>query len=290
MAFQKRARVKVLGLGVGMFVGLSFTGVASAQEQKAPPAEKAAETAPLPKGAEILDRFVKETGGKEAYEKIKSIVLTGQFIMPMDMKGPTKIYVVRPNKMLQTVEVPGFGEVQSGSDGETVWSDNPMQGPKILEGEEREMTLDAARISEEANWRDRYPSAETKGVEDVKGKPAFKVELTTKSGQKRLAFYDKETGLLVKQQMTMKSDAGEMAMDILVSDYKKVGDVMLPHKSTMSVMGQEMSTVFDKIEINAEVPDSKFDLPDAVKELKAAKEKKAATPAAPSTTPAPEKK
>jgi hypothetical protein len=272
-----KARLRILGLGMGLFAGC-LVAPALAQDTKpapaAPATQPAAETAPLPKAEEILDRFVKESGGEEAYKKVKSIVLNGQLLLPMDMKGSMKIYVVRPAKMLSEVEIPNMGVMRSGSDGETVWSDNPMQGPRLLEGQEKEMTLEGSRISDEANWRERYTKVETKALADVKGKPAYKVEMTSKTGQTRFAFYDKESGLLVKQMLTMKSEMGDMEMEIFVTDYKKVGDILMPHKSTTAVMGQEMSTVFEKIEVNVDVPEEKFALPAEVKELKAQKDKK----------------
>lgn len=274
-----KARLKVLGLGVGLFAGMMFSSTAMAQKDQPAPAEKAVAAEPLPKAEDILDRFVKETGGKEAYEQVKSIVMTGTIQVMMDMKGTLSLSVVRPGKMRSEVEFDQLGKIVSGSDGVTVWSENPMQGPRILEGDERELTLESSRISEEANWRERYTKVECVGVEDVNGKPAYKVVLTSK-GSPRTAFYDKESGLLVKQHFTMKSDMGEMPMDILISDYKKVGEqLMLPHKTKMSLMTQEITTTFDKIEINVEVPESRFELPAEIKELQAKKDKKAAEPA-----------
>lgn len=299
-----KALRRVMGLGIGLLVA-SLASPSLAQDKKpatppatpaptapapakpaAPPGQPAASTEDLPKGEEVMDRFVKETGGVDAYKKVKSIVLSGQLILPMDMKGSMKVFVVRPAKMLSEVEIPNMGLMRSGSDGETVWSDNPMQGPRLLEGEEKEMTLEGSRISDEANWRDRYTKVETKALADVKGKPAYKVELTDKAGKKRFAFYDKESGLLVKQMMSVQSQMGDMEMEIFVSDYKKVGDILMPHKSTTTVMGNEMSTIFDKIEVNVDVPEDKFALPAEVKELKAEKDKK---PAPKSDAPAPPK-
>lgn len=270
------ARLRKFGVGIGVCAAVACSSFAAAQQDQPKPTEKVTETEPLPKAEEILDRYVKETGGKEAYEQIKSMVITGEITLAMNMKGKMTVHLVRPGKLSSKVELAGIGEIRSGSDGETVWAMDPMQGPRILEGEEREMTLESAQISEEANWRERYKKFEVVGVENVKGKPAYKVELTDKHDAARTAFYDKESGLLVKQSRVTKTMQGEIPMDVFVSDYKKVGDLLVPHTTTMSAMGQEMKTTYDKIEFNVDIPAEKFELPKEVKELKDAKDKKEA--------------
>ncbi len=293
MNVAKKTRSSILGLGVSIVTGLFMATGAMAwtvqPEPKTP--EPAKPAADLPKGEEILDRFVKETGGKEAYASVKSIVLTGQMTLAMNMKGELKVYVKDPGKLFSKVTIVNLGEMKSGSDGETVWSDNPFEGPKILEGVEKEMTLESSRIGEEADWRERFTEVTCMGEEAVSGSPAYKVEMKTKDGQKRTSFYDKESGLLVKQMMVVSLPQGEIPTEILVSDYKKVGDLLFPHKSKTLVMSQEMVTVFEKIELNVDVPDSTFELPAEIKELKEMKAKKAEESKGADPAPkAPEKK
>jgi zinc protease len=293
MNVAKKTRPRILGLGVSIVAGFVMASGAAAWTVQPEPktTEPAKPAAALPKGEEILDRFVKETGGKEAYESIKSVVLTGQMTLMMNMKGELKVYVKDPGKLFSKVTIENLGEMKSGSDGETVWSENPFEGPKILEGVEKEMTMESSHIGEEANWRERFKDVKCVGEEAIDGKPAYKVEMTTKDGQKRTSFYDKENGLLVKQSMVVSLPQGEIPTEILVSDYKKVGNLLFPHKSKTTVMTQEMTTVFEKIELNADVPDSTFELPAEIKELRDKKAKKAEEPKAPAPAPkGPEKK
>src|SRR5262245_57539130 len=149
MKFSKMARSKAFGLGMSMLAALVVASGAYAQNDKPPatppatpapvgpakqptppatpatPDKKAEQPAePLPKAEEVLDRFVKETGGKEAYAAIKSMVKTGKINMMMQIEGPMKEYVVRPNKLYSEITLGQFGEMKSGSDGETVWQDS----------------------------------------------------------------------------------------------------------------------------------------------------------------------
>jgi hypothetical protein len=300
MNAARKTRSRFLGLGVSIVTGIAMVSVGSAwavqPEPKKPEAVKPAAdtpTAPLPKGEEIMDRFVKETGGKEAYEAIKSVVLTGQITMS-GIKGEMKIYVKDPGKLFSQVTLPKIGDMKSGSDGETVWTDHPLQGPMIVEGAAKEMTLESSRIGEEANWSERFTDVLCVGEEAIKGNPAYKVEMKAKDGQKRTSFYDKASGLLVKQVMVVSLPQGEFLTEVEISDYRKVGDLLFPHKTNTKAMMQEMVTVYEKIDLNADVPDSIFELPAEVKELKekkAMKAKKAAESKGAEPAPkAPEKK
>lgn len=289
MELRLNMRGNLLGVVAGLLVA---AGSVSAQNTPAKPVEKpaapAAEAAAdLMSGEEVMERYLKVTGGREAYEAVKSVTLTGTLEMGMGMTGKMKVYVLSSGKMRSDMTIEGVGEITSGTDGETVWSDNPMQGPRILEGSERDMTLQSSRIADEANWRERYKKVETVGVEMVNSKPAYKVEITPKEGSKRVAYYDKESGLLVKQTMKMESQMGEMPVEVFISDYKTVGGVMFPFKTRTLVMTQEMVATFDSVEVNTEIPAEKFELPDDIKELKAKKDEKAKKKAEKDAAPAP---
>lgn len=280
MKFRMTTRFGVLGLCVSVISSLAVPAGALAQNDTppaTPPADKKADAPAedLAKAEEILDRFVKETGGKEAWNGIKTLVKIGKLNMAMQIEGDFKEYVKMPGKMYSELTLGQFGDVKTGSDGETVWQESTMQGPRILEGAEREMSIETAIPGKEANWRDWFKEVTTVGVADVKGKPAYKVELTPKEGTKRTAYYDKETGLMVREDRVLESQMGKIPLQSYISDYKKVGDLVFPHKVSVSLPSGEMVTTYEKIEVNVDIPDSKFELPADIKELKEAKAKKA---------------
>src|SRR5205809_48530 len=78
------------------------------------------------------------------------------------------------------------------------------------------------------------------GVEQVDGKDCYKVQLTPKEGMAMTRFYDKQSNLLVKMVMTVKNPMGEFPVESKVSDYRKEGDILMPHKVSQSAAGQEI--------------------------------------------------
>jgi hypothetical protein len=222
----------------------------------------------LPKAETILDKYVEVTGGKAAYAKVHNEISTGTMTLgAMGITGKVTAYQAEPNKQVVEVEIEGIGKVREGTDGEVAWGLNPMQGPRIKEGEERDKSIEAARISAEAQWRDLYKSAETAGVETVDGKDCYKVVLTPKTGSPVTKWFDKESNLLVKSSTTLKTAMGDIQSESTMSDYRKEGDILLPHKTVSHAMGQEITITIDTVKYNAEIPKDKFDLPAEIQAL-----------------------
>jgi hypothetical protein len=228
----------------------------------------------LPKGEEILDRYITATGGKEAYEKIKNRVVTGKMKLgAQGIEGKITIYQAPPNKMLMVTEIAGFGKAEQGSDGTTAWERDSVNGPRVKNGEEKVSGLRDAVFDADVHWRKQYKKAKCVAEESVDGMPAYKVELTTPEGKIRTAYYDKKSNLMVKAVMTEKTRFGNLTVESSPSDYKKVDGILIPHKLQQKMAGQEVVIVLDKVEHNAKIPADRFDLPEDVKKL-ADKEKK----------------
>jgi Protein of unknown function (DUF620) len=228
----------------------------------------------LPKGEEILDKFAEVTGEKDAREKIKNRVEKGTMeIGGVGIKGPLAIYSAAPNKMYFEADLAGFGKVEEGTDGTVAWGTNPATGPRVKEGVERDSFLRRADFYRDIDWRKQYKKAECTGEEAVEGKPCYKVKLTSTDGQERTQYYDKSTGLLVKATGTEKTEMGDIPVDALIGDYKKVDGVLLPFKVRQKILTNEITITLDKIEHNVKLPENRFDLPNEVKKL-AEKDKK----------------
>ena len=222
----------------------------------------------LPKAETILDKYIEATGGKAAYAKVHSEISTGTMLFgAMGLKGQVTSYSQEPNKQLVEIMIEGIGKISEGSNGDVAWSLSAVQGPRIKEGEEKTRSLDAARLHADVLWRDIYKKAETAGIESVDGKDCYKVVLTPKVGSPVTKWYDKESNLLVKMSLTAKSPMGEVQSDSTLSDYRKEGDLLVPHKNTTRAMGQEFTITIDKVEHNANIPKDKFDVPAEIQAL-----------------------
>jgi len=233
----------------------------------------------LPKAEEILDRYVAVTGGREAYQKRRTEVRTARLeVAGRDVAFTVTTYRALPGKAYTITEIPGVGKVEEGTDGEVAWSLSEARGPVVKAGFERDMALYGATLDVDLRWREFLTSAKTAGVEEMDGRPCYKVLLGWGESNELTRFYDKETGLLTKGLMRVKLPQGQFTMETSFQDYRSAGGIVQPHKTTTKLPGQEMVGTLQSVEVNVEVDPSRFALPEPVKAL-LAKQKSAAPPA-----------
>ena len=222
----------------------------------------------LPKAETILDKNIEAAGGKAAYAKIHNEVTTGTMeLAAMGLKGRLVSYTAEPDKRLAEFTLEGIGKLLDGANGDVAWQSNPIQGPHIKEGDERAQALLEGRFNADVHWRDVFKSAETVGSETVGGKDCYKVVVTPKEGGPITRWYDKQSYLMVKSSMVAKSSMGDLEADSSFSDYRKEGDLMVPHKVVAHAAGRELVMTVEKVEFNADLPKDKFDLPEDIKAL-----------------------
>lgn len=223
---------------------------------------------PLPKAEAIIEKYLEVTGGKALYEKHHSEVSTGSMeFVGKGIKGTLTSYRAAPNKSYMVIEIAGIGKIEEGSDGQVAWSRSAMQGPRLKEGEEKAVAMRSSVFNAELHWRDHYKKAEATGVEDVDGQPCYKVVMTPNEGSPVTRFYHKKSSLIVKMVMTLKNPMGEFPVETLIGDYRKEGDILMPHKMQQKAAGQEIAITLDSVKHNVEIPKDRFDLPDDVKAL-----------------------
>jgi hypothetical protein len=222
----------------------------------------------LPKAETILDKSTEAMGGKAAYDKLHSMVVTGSMeVKGIGIKGSMTSYHLAPDKMLVEVNIQGIGAIKDGSDGKVAWEVSAIQGPRIKEGDEKAIALREGDFNGSANWRKHYKEAVTSGIEKVDGKDCYKIVMTPKEGPQETHYVDKETSLPVKMTMTMKGPMGEIPLEATIGDYRKEGDLLMPHKTIQKAAGQEIAVTFDSVQFNVDIPKDKFDLPDEIQQL-----------------------
>ena len=241
----------------------------------------------LPKAETILDHFVEVTGGKTAYEKRHNQVEHGTLeLTGKGIKGVITIYQAAPNKDLAVIEIEGIGKIESGSDGSVPWEKSVLQGARIKQGQEKADALRDATFNAPLHWRDLYATAETAGTAAVDSHECYKVVLTPKEGKPVTQYYDKQSGLLLKSTTVRTTPMGDIAAEVLLDDYQKEGDMLSPHKVINKAAGQEFQVRITSTEVNVEVPNSRFDLPDEIKALLQKSAQPAAKAAPVTSTPA----
>lgn len=225
-----------------------------------------AQAADLPDARRLIDAHIAATGGKQAYANYGEGTSKVQMeIVENGMKVEITLYG-RGKDRLSVMPIPGAGDFRSGYIGGVAWGMDPMNGPRLLEGKERDQQIEQsdARIA----LRDPavIASAKTVGLSDSEGRPCYRVEIKWVSGRETAECYGTEDGLMLSSESTVPTPMGDIKQVSHMSDYKAFGALKQPAKTKSLAAG--MTQLFTIVSVDPATPDaSLFALPTAIDAL-----------------------
>jgi hypothetical protein len=223
------------------------------------PAARGQSKPDLPTADTVLNQYIEATGGKAAYKMITSRVMTGTIeITGANLMGTIKLTQAAPRKLLLVINLGPIGETKQATDGKDAWEVSTVNGERDMNGDEKEAFIREADFYKELDWKDLYAKAECVGIEDVEGKPAYKIVLTPKSGKPTTEYYDKTSHLLVKQTGTTAGPMGDVLVDVFPSDYKTKDGILIPMTVTQKVLTQQIVMKMKDVKHNVDLPADLF--------------------------------
>jgi hypothetical protein len=221
---------------VALLPMLAVTQMASAQQT-------------LPAAPTLIAKYVAVTGG-QAMMNAKSIVTKGGMSMPSaGINGTVEMTQAGTNQMQMVTNIPGMGEVTAGFDGTIAWAADPMQGPRILSGQEMAQVRDEADRRAMVRDAQLFTSMETVADTTMNGERCYEVKLEWKSGRETFDCYSVATGYLVASRTVQTTSMGAVPVVSLFNDYRKFGDVTVATKTTMEMMGQQQILTISSVEL-----------------------------------------
>ncbi len=228
----------------------------------------------LPDGPAVLAKYAQAVGGVAAWDSLKNMVTQGVYgAMGSNSQLGYTEYRARPNKLYVVLDSPQ-GKFMSGAGGEDAWEYSVQQGSRLLEAQELADKLRDAVFGGLVYFRSAYRTPETVGVDTVSGRPCYKVTMRPKLGSPETMYFDVENGLLVMIDGTYEStERGPFNAKTYPSDWRKVGSVLVPYKTATDALGQRLVLTVTEAQVNADLPDDRFDPPSEVKGLLEARKK-----------------
>lgn len=222
----------------------------------------------LPPARQIVDAYVQAIGGVDAIARASHRHVKGEMsLAAAGMTMTMEMWQARPNKMLMVMSIPGMGEMRSGYDGTTGWSMSPMQGPRIVEGDELAQTVRQADFDANLRFEHLFPTMETVERTEMAGRPCYRVRMVAENGDEAFACFDVETKLLLGITSRAESEMGTLETTIGFEDYRDFSGVKMPARTVMSVMGQQMEMTIREMDTNP-IPANTFALPPEVQALR----------------------
>lgn len=243
-----------------------------AEQYGAPPPDDPDDVMQLPNtpadtsaaAAQILDKYVQAVGGAAAVGKLTGFTEKGTYSgFDTDFqKVPSEISAKAPNMRAVSNHLPG-GDNTYTFDGHDAWqagADRPVLLIKLTGGD-----LDGARVDGDLE----FPTSLKKDLTDWRaGFPPVKIGVHSTeviegmSGETRVKLYfDKMTGLLVRQTRFVNTAVGVIPEHVEYSDYRLVAGVKLPFKWETTWTDGQSTTQLTSVQANAAVDASKFAKP-----------------------------
>lgn len=227
-------------------------------------ASDAGAAAPLRPADTVLADYARAIGGAAAWNKHRTLHAKRDFeVKASGIHGTEERWATRDGKMLMLMTLPGVGEIRQGSNGKVQWSQDPINGLRILQGaEEEEARLDATWDAD-VRLRDMYQSA--RSVPPPTAPPAGKrwecVELTAKLAKPTTACFDAETHLRTYQQGTHASPQGDQPFKVTFAEWRGVDGVKLPWREEMTAGPVTLDANVTELKFDVKVDGKQFELP-----------------------------
>ncbi len=220
-----------------------------------------APTTPLPDGALLLENAVKAAGGHGSLAQIKSFYKEGRVSLTgQNIGGDVRSWWKDGDFYTENVIV-GVGQAEGGKLGDAVWTRDPINGLRRIDGVEAEQALWNGTLSLAADWPRFFKTVRTVAERSKNGRKIYDVELTSEAGTKLTLSLDAESGLQVGQSFRQASPMGDMPVKVELEDFREVNGVMVPFREVMDASLATIVQEFTKIEVNVEVDTSKFAMP-----------------------------
>lgn len=247
---------------IAVAFALSLSPLANAADT--PAAAKPASE--LPAARTLIDAHVAAIGGREAaLASSEGSIRSTMEIVEAGMKGDLNLYS-RGDDRLFSMILPAMGETKMGRTGGVVWSMDAMNGPRVLEGKERQQMVEQFDPLYAMRDASLVETAKTTAVADSNGLPCYRVEIKWKSGSDTADCYATEDGLLLSTESTTSTPMGDLKQATHFSEYTAYGKIKAPKVTTVKVAGM---TQIVRIDAYDESPqDAKlFALPAAIEAL-----------------------
>ncbi|MDC8004367.1 outer membrane lipoprotein-sorting protein [Aureisphaera galaxeae] len=224
---------------------------------------------------EIVDNFFENTGGMDAWKKIKSMKATGTASFG-PQKFPFIMYTMVDGRMAAEVDLQGSKFIPQAFDGEKQWAMNFQ----TMEAEAADSEASQNYKANEAkdfpdpflDYKSKGYTISYEGKETIEGTEAFKVKLTKnpimvdgkEEAHSVMYYFDTENYVpIVSEEKITSGPQKGMVQQTLYSEYLEAGDIFYPYTFDVKMGGQVVQSInMTEVEFNADIDESIFVMPE----------------------------
>jgi hypothetical protein len=209
----------------------------------------------------ILSDSVKATGGDAPWKSHRSMETTTVIDYAKMAITGTRIQIITArNKSLAVTNIPNVGEVREGTNGRVIWSEDPVNGLRLLNGAEAAQFKLESTWNLERNLKKVFAKIAVK-ADSEGGRPLECLELTPPIGQPLTTCYDAETHLQVLQKGVAATPQGDVPFTSRIKSWREFGGLRLPELVEMTTGPIEFSARLTNVVFDKPLDDKRFEVP-----------------------------
>lgn len=214
---------------------------------------------------EVLQNHYEAMGGLDKLKSIDTLKMSGRMSMGQGIEAPVVRIMKRPDRIRQEFTVQGQTGIQA-YDGEQGWMYMPFMGQADPQPMPEDLTREFAQSADIdgplVGWQEKGLQVELVGKEDMEGTEAFHITVTRESGAVEHYYLDAEYYIPIKMTRTAEIQGQEQEIEMVFGDYKEVDGLMFPFSVEVGSGQGHQGIIIDSVEVNSEVDDSVFEMPE----------------------------
>jgi len=218
---------------------------------------------------ELVKKAIEARGGAAQIKAVRAERVTGTISFAPGVDGPFQVELKRPLKLRMEVTVQEQTIVRVYDGHGSGWTVNPFApsgaaGPVAMTGDDLKNITDESDFDGPlVDYQTKGNQIEAAGKDEVEGKPALKLKLTTKAGDVRTYYFDAATFLLLKWEGVHKTGDQGFPVESFFRDYRELSGLKFPFEIDTDSPGsnRKQKLNIDKIELNPELDDARFGKP-----------------------------
>jgi hypothetical protein len=214
----------------------------------------------LPSAADVIEKYIRGAGGAAAIQKVLSRVESGTVTFGAGPPFPIEILSKSPSRQAMIVHLPA-GDSSTVFDSQNGWSRSPAGPVRDMPQADIEGAKLDADLQFPIHVEKTFQELKVIRTERISDHDAILLFATNSSGRPLQLYFDRQTGLLLRQLRFGSSPLGLNPTQIDYGDYKTFDGVQVPLQLVITRPNRAMNIHLLQVMQNVPVDDAKFARP-----------------------------
>lgn len=222
--------------------------------------EQAVGRANLPSPDDVIEKYIQAVGGAAAVQNVSSRVATGTVAFGGGPGLPIEILSKSPSRQVMIVHLPA-GDNSTVFDSQSGWQKSPTGAVRDMPRADIEGARLDADLQFPINVKKTFQELKVIRTEKISEHDAILLFARNPSGPPLELYFDRQTGLLLRQLRFGSSPLGLNPTQIDYGDYKAFDGVQVPLHVVITRPNRTLDIHLVQVTQNATVDDAKFARP-----------------------------